>query len=94
MYLILKNTLKELLPVSTNGKVLQRELEIGMNLYRCQISDTRIQNLRKEVVLSFAVLFHFRSWDKVFCVLDGKRLAMYKDQKHAKTVSTMGRVHK
>ena len=28
-----------------------------------------------------------RSWDKVFCVLDGKRLAMYKDQKHAKTVS-------
>ena len=40
------------------------------------------------------VLFHFRSWDKVFCVLDGKRLAMYKDQKHAKTVSTMGRVHK
>ena len=55
MDLILKNTLKVLLPVSTNGKVLQRELEIGMNLYRCQISDARIQNLRKEVVLSFAM---------------------------------------
>ncbi len=36
---------------------------------------------------AFGLSVFFRSWDKVFCVLDGKRLAMYKDQKHAKTVS-------